>query len=87
MSGLGERGTRLRAVARKLEPPPAVPPFYVESPDGDLRALGWYMRMERTGEATYLGHSAASAEVFLLQLIAEKPKQKSAKRSKKRAAA
>lgn len=87
MSGLGERGTRLRAVAKKVEPPPVVPPFYVESPDGDLRALGWYMRMERKGPAIYLGHSAAVAEVYLLQLAAEKPRRKVAKSSKKRATA
>lgn len=68
MSDLGERGRRLRAVARRLEPAPAVPPFYVQSPEGaDVRALGWYMRMSRGGEATYLGHSAAAAEVYLLR--------------------
>lgn len=68
MSDLGERGSRLRAVARRLEPAPAIPPFYVQNPEGELRALGWYMRMTRGGEALYLGHSAASAEVFLLRL-------------------
>lgn len=70
MSGLGERGRRLRAVARRLAAPPAVPPFYVQSPEGDeLRALGWYMRMTRESEATYLGHSAAAAEVYLLRRL------------------
>lgn len=66
MSGLGERGSRLRDVARQLEPPPAVPPFYVQAPDREMRAMGWYMRMKRGGDAIYLGHSAATAEVFLL---------------------
>lgn len=65
MSGLGERGTRLRRVARRLEPPPAVPPFYVQVPDGEMRATGWYMRLERGGEAVFLGHNAVTAEIFL----------------------
>lgn len=65
MSGLGERGTRLRRVARQLDPPPAVPPFYVQVPDEECRAVGWYVRMERGGEPVYLGHSAIAAEVFL----------------------
>jgi hypothetical protein len=75
VSDLGERGSRLRAVARRLEPSPAIPPFYVQTPEGDLRALGWYMRMKRDGEALYLGHSAASAEVFLLRLGEEVPRK------------
>lgn len=66
MSGLGERGSRLRRVARALEPAPAVPPFYVQTPDErELRAVGWYMRRERGGEAVYLGHSAIAAELWL----------------------
>jgi hypothetical protein len=82
VSGLGERGSRLRSVARSLSPAPAVPPFYVQSPEGEMRALGWYMRMTRRGEALYLGHSAASAEVFLLRLgedSEKKPKRRSRK--------
>lgn len=64
----GERGTRLRAIAKQLRPKPQVPPFYLANPDpldGELRALGWYMRRTRKGPAVYLGHSAAAAEVFL----------------------
>jgi hypothetical protein len=67
VSGLGERGSRLRDVARRLDPPPAVPPFYVESPDRETRALGWYMRMSREEDPIYLGHSATAAEVYLLR--------------------
>jgi hypothetical protein len=66
VSGLGERGTRLRRVARQLDPAPAVPPFYVQVPDEEeTRAVGWYMRRERGGEAIYLGHSAIAAELHL----------------------
>lgn len=76
VSGLGERGSRLRAVARRLDPPPAVPPFYVQQPDEETRAIGWYMRLTRKGKAIYLGHSATAAEVFLqLQLVNGKGKQ------------
>jgi hypothetical protein len=53
-------------VARKLEPPPEVPPFYVESPDEvELRARGWYMRMTRESEPIFLGHSVTAAIVWL----------------------
>jgi hypothetical protein len=66
MSGLGERGRRLRAVAGKLEPAPAVPPFYVQVPDEEeIRAVGWYMRQTRDGPPIFLGHSAVAAEVWL----------------------
>lgn len=70
MSGLGERGTRLWAVACRLEPPPAVPPFYVWNPDErEIRAAGWYMRQTPDGPPIFLGHSAAAAEVWLLQQL------------------
>lgn len=72
MSGLGERGSRLRDVARQLEPPPVVPPFYVQTPDREMRAIGWYMRMKRGGSPIYLGHSAVTAEVFLLLELEER---------------
>lgn len=66
MSGLGDRGRRLRAVASKLEPGPAVPPFYVQVPDEEeIRAVGWYMRQTRDGPPIFLGHSAVAAEVWL----------------------
>lgn len=66
MSGLGERGSRLRSLARQLSPSPAIPPFYVQAPDEiEIRALGWYMRRTRGGPPVYLGHSAAAAEHWL----------------------
>lgn len=65
MSGLGERGSRLREVARRLEPAPAIPPFYVQQPDDELRAVGWYLRWERGSEPVYLGHSAIAAEMWI----------------------
>lgn len=85
MSGLGERGGRLRAVARKLEPPPAIPPFYVQSPDEEeIRALGWYMRRTRRGPPVFLGHSAAAAELWLHRQLDE---QRGKRKRRKRAAA
>jgi hypothetical protein len=66
VSGLGERGRRLRRLAHRLEPVPAVPPFYVQLPDREMRATGWYMRTERGGEPIFLGHNAVVAEIFLL---------------------
>jgi hypothetical protein len=72
VSDLGERGSRLRAVARKLKPPPAIPPFYVQAPDEEeIRAIGWYMRRTRGGPVVYLGHSAAAAEVWLRRQLDE----------------
>lgn len=72
VSDLGERGSRLRAVARKLKPVPAIPPFYVQSPDEEeIRAIGWYMRRTRKGPVVYLGHSAAAAEIWLWRLLDE----------------
>jgi hypothetical protein len=78
VSGLGERGERLRRVARALSSPPAVPPFYVQSPapdDEEVRAIGWYMRR--------------SAEVWLREELGRQRKSVSretpvAKRNKKR---
>lgn len=66
MSGLGERGQRLRVVARMFEPPPAIPPFYVQVPDEDeIRAVGWYARQTREGPPIFLGHNAVAAEVWM----------------------
>jgi len=66
MTGLGERGRRLRALTSKLDPAPAVPPFYVQVPDElEIRATGWYMRQTRGGPPIFLGHSAIAAEVWL----------------------
>jgi hypothetical protein len=78
VSDLGERGSRLRAVARKLKPTPAIPPFYVQAPDEEeIRAIGWYMRRTRAGPAVYLGHSAAAAEMWLRgQLDEQRAKRK-----------
>jgi hypothetical protein len=71
VSGLGERGKRLRAVARKLAPAPAIPPFYVEAPDEEeIRAIGWYMRRSRSGPPIFLGHSASAAEAWLQRELA-----------------
>lgn len=66
MSGLGERGRRLRSVASRLDSPPAVPPFYVWVPDeAEIRAIGWYMRETPDGPPIYLGHSAIAAEIWM----------------------
>lgn len=65
MSGLGERGSRLRRIAGNLSPPP-IAVFYVQTPDEEeTRAVGWYMRRTRKGPPVFLGHSAAAAEAWL----------------------
>jgi len=81
VSGLGERGSRLRRVARQLAPPPAVPPYYVQLPDEiEIRAVGWYMRKTRGGPPVFLGHSAAAAELWLRQEIEKRRSRKKGKR-------
>lgn len=87
MSGLGERGSQLRRVARRLDPPPAVPPFYVQLPDDECRAPGWYMREIRDGEPVYLGHSASVAEVFLLRIMDTKPRKRVKRKARARSTA
>ena len=83
VSGLGERGSRLRRIARALEPAPAIPPFYVQSPDEDeIRAIGWYMRCTRKGPPVFLGHSAAAAEAWLRIQIAEQANGRPKRRRK-----
>lgn len=81
MSDLGERGSRLRRVARDLTPAPAIPPYYVQVPDEvETRAIGWYMRRTRKGPVVFLGHSAAAAEMWLRRQLDEQR----AKRKKQR---
>ena len=65
---LRERGPRLRELAAALKP--AVPPYYVQRPDGEERAIGWYMRRVKSKEPLYLGHNSIVAEIFLRDLIA-----------------
>jgi hypothetical protein len=73
VSGLGERGSRLRRIAAELSPAPRVPPFYVQVPDEvEIRAIGWYMRRTRKGPPVFLGHSAAAAEAYLRELAAKR---------------
>lgn len=72
VSGLGERGSRLRRIARDLEPAPAVPPYYVQVPDEiETRAVGWYMRRTRQAKPEFLGHSASAAEIWIRELLAQ----------------
>jgi len=83
VSDLGERGSRLRRVARQLSPAPAIPPFYVQVPDEEeIRAIGWYMRRTRNGPAVYLGHSAAAAEVWLRRQVDKQLAKRKRKRAK-----
>jgi hypothetical protein len=84
VSDLGERGRRLRRVARELSPAPAIPPYFVQRPDErEIRAIGWYMRQTRRGPVIFLGHSAAAAEVWLRRRLDEQ-RDKRAKRKRKR---
>lgn len=77
VSDLGERGSRLRRVARNLKPAPAIPPFYVQIPDEEeIRACGWYMRRTRGGPAVFLGHSAAAAEIWLRRQVDKQTRKK-----------
>lgn len=70
MPGLGERGSRLRRLAAKLDPPPKLPPYFVQLPDeADHRAIGWYMRLDSSSEPEFLGHSAISAEMYLRERL------------------
>jgi hypothetical protein len=84
VSGLGERGTRLRKIAGRLKPAP-IAVYYVQVPDEiETRAVGWYMRRTRTGEPEYLGHSAAAAEAWLRgELDTQTPVRKRAKKGQK----
>jgi hypothetical protein len=83
VSDLGERGSRLRRVAKQLAPAPAIPPFYVQAPDEEeIRAIGWYMRRTRGGPPVYLGHSAAAAEVWLRREL-DQQRERATKRKRK----
>jgi hypothetical protein len=81
--GLGERGSRLRRVARDLSPAP-IAVFYVQVPDEEeVRAIGWYMRLTRAGEPVYLGHSASAAELWLREEIKAQRSKTSVRKRKK----
>ena len=73
MPGLGERGTRLRSLARDLQKPPEVLTYYHVPPRHVFNGPGWYMGPSYA-ELTYIGHSAAAAEVNLLQQLREEEK-------------
>jgi hypothetical protein len=76
VSGLGERGKRLRSLAALLEPKP-LPPFYVERPDEvETRAIGWHMRVDRGAAPEFLGHNFIAAELQLRQMLEEQAKPK-----------
>jgi hypothetical protein len=84
VSGLGERGTRVRRVAAQLQPPP-IAVFYVQTPDEvETRAVGWYMRLTRKGEPIYLGHSAAAAEQWLREQLPKRRRSSVRKTAKKK---
>ena len=70
MAGLGERGTRLRLLAQELEEPPEVVVYYHVPPRQARNGPGWYMGPDHSN-LTYIGHSAAAAEVTLLQQLAD----------------
>lgn len=87
MSGLGERGKRLRSLAAMLEPKP-LPPFYVERPDEvETRAIGWHMRVDRAARPEFIGHNFIAAELHLRRLIEEQRAPKPKPRRRKARAA
>jgi hypothetical protein len=71
--GLGERGTRLRLLAQELEEPPTVIAYYHVPPRHVRQGPGWYMGPDYD-QLHYIGHSAAAAEVTLLQLLGDQEK-------------
>lgn len=70
MSGLGERGTRLRLLAGELESPPEVVVYYHVPPRQVRNGPGWYMGPSHR-DLSYIGHSAAAAEVNLIRMLQE----------------
>lgn len=77
MAGLGERGTRLRLLAQELEDPPEVVVYYHVPPRQARNGPGWYMGPDYA-HLTYIGHSAAAAEVTLLQLLGDQQEERAA---------
>ncbi len=78
MAGLGERGTRLRGIASELKEPPEVLTYYHVPPRTAGYGPGWYMGPSFK-ELTYIGHSAAAAEVWLLDQLRKEEKAGAAK--------
>lgn len=81
MSGLGERGKRLRRLAEQLQTPP-IAVYFVQLPDEvETFAIGWHMKLSRDEKPEYLGHSFIAAELKLRERLeaATKPKRSRAK--------
>lgn len=77
MSGVGERGKRLRRLAEQLQPAPVVKPYFVQLPDErETRAIGWHMRVTRTEDPLFLGHSFIAAELKLREMLEAPAKPK-----------
>lgn len=70
MAGLGERGTRLRLLAQELEESPEILTYFHVPPRGVRSGPGWYMGASYKS-LVYIGHSAASAEVFLIEMLSK----------------
>ena len=88
MSGLGERGARLRRLAQQLSPAPEVPPFYTERPDlVETWAIGWHMRRHRQDVPEFLGYGFIAAELKLRELIEQGSGRSTGKKRKARAQA
>lgn len=68
MPGQAERRTRLMAVASELAEPPAVMAYYAVPPGRAAWGPGWYMGPD-LHELTYIGYSAAAAEVRLIEMV------------------
>lgn len=68
MPGQAERRTRLKLLASELTKAPEVVAYFAIPPRRAGSGPGWYMGPDY-GHLSYLGYSAAAAEVKLLQLL------------------
>jgi hypothetical protein len=78
VAGLGERGTRLRLLAQELEEPPEVLTYFHVPPRGVRSGPGWYMGPSYRS-LVYIGYSAASAEVYLIERLSAQEDKAAAK--------
>lgn len=68
--GLGERKSRLHALARRLPGAPEVMPYYVRRSLSEQEpAPGWYMVPAGLEHPVYLGYGAVDAELSIREQL------------------